>query len=184
MSVTPARPPASSPEPRDHLDAPLYGATIRQAVVRFWRKSAVFSGRASRSEYWWWVLVSVVVSLAMQVMTAAFFVEGFTSYLRTPTELSPLEWLWAGVTLVPVTALTVRRLHDSNRSGWWALLTVPDVLSLLLPAALQPPINPFQTTGPALVLSLITVVCGLTLLVLTILDPDRRGARYDRTRSE
>ncbi len=40
------------------LWAPYYGAPFPAAVKRFWKKYTVFSGRASRSEYWWWALVS------------------------------------------------------------------------------------------------------------------------------
>jgi hypothetical protein len=47
------------------LDKPLYGATFGQAISRFFKKYATFSGRASRSEYWWWVLASAIISAVL-----------------------------------------------------------------------------------------------------------------------
>jgi len=44
------------------LHLPQYDATIGQAASRFWRKFAVFSGLASRSEFWWWALIAFVIS--------------------------------------------------------------------------------------------------------------------------
>ena len=40
------------------LDAPLRGATFGQAFTRFFKKYAIFHGRASRSEFWWWFLAN------------------------------------------------------------------------------------------------------------------------------
>ena len=56
----PTAPPAP-PTGETPLWAPLYGASLPQAVRRFFAKYADFSGRASRSEYWWWYLVTVIV---------------------------------------------------------------------------------------------------------------------------
>src|SRR4029453_2251179 len=50
------------------LWAPYYGAPIGAAVKRFFKKYTVFTGRASRSEYWWWTLVSVVVSTVFNLI--------------------------------------------------------------------------------------------------------------------
>ena len=126
------------------LPAPLYGATIGQAVKRFWKKYATFSGRASRSEFWWWVLVSYGVTLVLgfvnqavvgpqpqpPVATATSPVDqaAFFAYLRAvlvwAAKASVLGNLWWLVQLVGLVALSVRRLHDTNRSGWWTPLYV------------------------------------------------------------
>lgn len=50
------------------LSAPLYGASFPQAVSRFFRKYATFSGRASRSEYWWWVLANTLVAVGFNLL--------------------------------------------------------------------------------------------------------------------
>src|SRR4051794_17713464 len=54
------------------LSQPLYGATIGQAVRRFWKKYVTFTGRASRSEFWWWYLVAVLVSIVLNTINRLF----------------------------------------------------------------------------------------------------------------
>lgn len=137
---------------------PLYGASLRQAITRFFRKYATFSGRASRSEYWWWQLATTVVYLVLAGSTVAIGVAG--GELDTGNavfSLGPafnvgvtLLAVWALATLVPQIALAVRRLHDTNLSGWFVLLR------------------------------LIPSVGDIVLLVLTIQPSNPAGARYDR----
>ena len=67
-------------------------------------KYAQFKGCASRPEFWWWFLFSVVASLALQVIS---------------TNLSAAFTI---ATLLPSFAVGARRLHDIDRSGWWQLL--------------------------------------------------------------
>ncbi len=64
------------------------------------RKFANFEGRASRAEYWWFFLFAFLLSM----LGAAF---------------GPLIFVVAAVLFVPNLAVTVRRLHDTNRTGWW-----------------------------------------------------------------
>ena len=52
-------------------DRPLYGAGFGQAVRRFWSKYATFSGRASRSEFWWWQLANLLVAVVLAVIVIA-----------------------------------------------------------------------------------------------------------------
>ena len=67
----PQQPNAFSPQTGETpLWAPLYGATLQQAVQRFFKKYAIFSGRASRSEYWWWALVSLIVGIVINIITS------------------------------------------------------------------------------------------------------------------
>jgi hypothetical protein len=54
----------------DPRSEPLPGATIAQAFVRFWTKYAVFTGRASRSEYWWWTLTFSVIYAVLLIVTS------------------------------------------------------------------------------------------------------------------
>lgn len=72
-------------------------------------KYATFTGRARRSEYWYFWLFNFVVGL---VLGAIFFA---------------LSWIWSLAVLIPGLAVSVRRLHDTGRSGWnllWALLPI------------------------------------------------------------
>jgi uncharacterized membrane protein YhaH (DUF805 family) len=86
-----------------------------QAVKTCFRKYADFHGRASRSEYWYWTLfISLLVLagfLVMRMLGLALLV-GITALL-------------AGLALfLPSLAVAVRRLHDTNTSGWWYLLAL------------------------------------------------------------
>ena len=183
------------------LHLPQYDATIGQAASRFWRKFAVFSGRASRSEYWWWALIAFVVSMVLQVVGSLIFGGGFFLVDSSDTSLDlrqlllPLapSLLWSLVTLLPSLALTVRRLHDTNRSGWWYLLGLPALASLppllIGVASLDPDrLAAGDVGGVAVsalvigaVLSLIGMIGGLIMLVFVILGPDPRGVRFDRS---
>jgi uncharacterized membrane protein YhaH (DUF805 family) len=103
------------------LWAPYYGAPFPAAVKRFFKKYATFSGRASRSEFWWWALVSFAVSVVLNIITGATATSTLDS---TPTLGigTILGVIWGLATLVPSLALVVRRLHDGGFSGLLALL--------------------------------------------------------------
>ena len=128
---------------------PLHRASLLIAMERFVRNALRLRGRASRSEYWWWILVNVVV-LGIAQIGVPVLVTGETP---EPTiALGPFgslfyahfeifHWsqgavpsnpiasfallfagLWMLATVIPGVTVAVRRLHDSNLSGWWALL--------------------------------------------------------------
>ncbi len=176
------------------LEDPLYDATFGQAVSRFWRKFGVFSGRASRSEYWWWTLASTGVSFVLQLV-GTLLSGGFVAQPQDLDLLSAryvLPLLWSLATFVPALALAVRRLHDTNRSGWWYLLVLPSLIGAVLMLVSLGSLNLEQlaTDGPAgmslapLLLGLGLLVVGsigsIVLIVFYILGPDPRGQRFDR----
>ena len=123
MTYAPQYPSAPSyPGPAGGLDQPLRGATIGQAFSRFWKKYATFSGRASRSEYWWMTLISVIVSVVISAIGIAA-AGGDVAAANSSTGVDDLlTGIWGLATLIPSLALAVRRLHDTNRSGWFVLL--------------------------------------------------------------
>jgi uncharacterized membrane protein YhaH (DUF805 family) len=133
------------------LWAPYYGAPFPAAVRRFFKKYATFSGRASRSEYWWWTLVSVGVSIIGNIIISAGAAAPSTaSGLSSTTAPGPgatigaiLLVIWALATIVPSLALSVRRLHDGNFSGWLLLIVlVPFLGALALLVFMILPSNP------------------------------------------
>ena len=71
------------------------------------RKYFDFRGRASRAEYWWFLLFGGLVAVPANL---------------AGSDLIP--YLVTGILLLPRLAVTVRRLHDTDRSGWWALLSL------------------------------------------------------------
>jgi uncharacterized membrane protein YhaH (DUF805 family) len=122
---------AEYPYPRrDPLSQPLPGATIAEAFVRFWSKYAVFSGRASRSEYWWWNLVFAVIYVAALILEAVLGKDS-PGYLA----VSIFFFLFVVAGLVPTYALLSRRLHDANLSAWnilWALVPLAGGIVMLV----------------------------------------------------
>ena len=93
------------------LSQPLRGASPRDAIVRFFKKYAGFEGRASRSEFWWAILFTFVVNMAINLILGADSTAG-----------SIVGGLFALAILVPQLSVGARRLHDTGRSGWWQLL--------------------------------------------------------------
>ena len=85
------------------------------------RNYATFSGRATRSEFWYWTLFAVLASAAAGIIDGVLFPQ-FGLF-------GPLISL---LLLLPGVAVSVRRLHDLDRSGWWLLLTVTGIGIVLL----------------------------------------------------
>ena len=97
--------------------------TFPGAIKSGFNNYATFRGRASRSEYWYWTLFVVLLSICTQLFDVAAF----------PYSVwSPTNTITAIVTLLPGLAVSVRRLHDVNRSGWWLLLTLTGIGILVL----------------------------------------------------
>lgn len=90
------------------------------------RKYAVFDGRARRMEYWMFVLINCLIVVVLSVVDT---VVGLFSLGNSIGALTGLYWL---VVLVPSIAVTVRRLHDTDRSGWWALLALLPLLGTIV----------------------------------------------------
>lgn len=80
---------------------------------------AQFSGRASRSEYWWFVLASVLV----------IFVAAFVDWIAGSAVVTVIAYLFL---IIPGIAVSVRRLHDTNRSGWYLLLNLVPLFGSIL----------------------------------------------------
>ncbi|HXD28596.1 MAG TPA: DUF805 domain-containing protein [Arthrobacter sp.] len=120
------------------LDQPLYGAGFGQAIKRFFTKYATFSGRASRSEYWWvqlfnFIIVAVLYGVAMGMMVGS--IDTTTGELTGAGFAVPLFilGLYGLAVIVPIIALTVRRLHDANFSGLlYLLVLVPGIGGLVI----------------------------------------------------
>ena len=74
------------------------------------KKYAVFSGRARRKEYWYFVLWYMIISIGLAIIGYAIGIGGI------------LQGIYALAVLIPNLAVAVRRLHDTGRSGWWLLI--------------------------------------------------------------
>jgi uncharacterized membrane protein YhaH (DUF805 family) len=131
MTQYPVAPPGAPP-----LDWPQYGIGFGGAVKRAFRKYGTFSGRASRSEYWWFALFTFLAFLALAIPAGALGNATSTDGGRTPGPagvpfLVLLTIFYFGI-LVPTLAVTVRRLHDAGYSGWLVLLNLVPVGGLVV----------------------------------------------------
>ena len=91
------------------------------ALKAFWSNYSNFKGRARRSEYWFIQLFLVLTNIAVAAIDLALMngdVERFIA--NGGGGIVGLVWIFA--TIVPALAVLIRRLHDTNRSGWWALI--------------------------------------------------------------
>ncbi|MBC7891544.1 MAG: DUF805 domain-containing protein [Sphingobacteriaceae bacterium] len=91
------------------------GSSILTNYTTVLKKFADFDGRARRSEYWYFFLVNVLVSISFNVI-------GMT--LGGSTFIGLLSMLFTLAVLVPSVAVAVRRMHDVGKSGWYALIPV------------------------------------------------------------
>ena len=100
---------------------------FQTSVKTCFKKYADFSGRALRSEFWWFVLFvslgSIVVTI-IDIMILGYSIESY----------GPVNIIFSVVLILPSIAVTARRLHDINKSGWWQLieLTIIGILLILV----------------------------------------------------
>jgi uncharacterized membrane protein YhaH (DUF805 family) len=113
--------------------------------VRVWQRYAEFSGRSRRMEYWMFTLIHALIILVFSIGIVGF---GMMKQPFIGAACTLLFGAYAVAALVPVLAVTVRRLHDIDKSGWWILI------------------------------SLVPVVGGLVLLVMTCFDGTRGSNLY------
>jgi len=137
--------------------------TFSESAKTCFGKYATFSGRASRSEYWWFTLLVLLVSLIPVIGT-----------------------LFSLAALIPSIAVAARRLHDTDRSGWWQIAPQGGVLLTLLLVSIQANIL-------ATVAGLATVGMIVALLIWLVREggtgdnrfgPDPLGAAHAPNTSE
>jgi uncharacterized membrane protein YhaH (DUF805 family) len=106
------------------------------------KKYAEFNGRARRKEYWMFFLISTVISIILAV------IDSFTGTISEEAGLGLFSGIYALAVLIPGLSVTVRRLHDTDRSGWWILI------------------------------GLIPIIGGIALLIFMVLDSTPGGNQY------
>jgi uncharacterized membrane protein YhaH (DUF805 family) len=90
------------------------------------KKYAVFSGRSRRMEYWYFVLFNIIVSIVLGA------IDGLLGTLGSGTGVGLLSGLYGLAILIPSLAVTVRRLHDIDRSGWWILIALVPLIGTIV----------------------------------------------------
>lgn len=111
-----------APNPLENSnDAPLKLRDIGRAYINVWRKYAQFSGRSSRLEFWSFKLIDILLSVL---------------FLSLFSDIGGLIYL--AVSLVPATAVLVRRLHDINKCGAWVFFPYGILILLMEMVAITP----------------------------------------------
>jgi uncharacterized membrane protein YhaH (DUF805 family) len=111
--------------------------SFMQAVTSGFKRYVDFQGRSSRSEYWYWVLFSAIAGFVIGFIFG--FIQGLIEGLAggpnaASTLISAISPLVSLALFLPTLAVAIRRLHDTNRGGWWYLLvfTIVGVIPLLI----------------------------------------------------
>ena len=90
------------------------------------KQYAVFKGRARRKEYWFFILFNLIASVVLTV------IDFMTGLLDAELGIGLLSGLYSLAVLIPSLAVTVRRLHDTDRSGWWLLIGLVPLLGAIV----------------------------------------------------
>ena len=93
-----------------------------EAISVCFSKYATFSGRAARPEYWYWVLFTVLASVIFVLIELN----------ASANAGRALDAIFNIATVIPSIAVAARRLHDTDRSGWWQLLVFIPVIGWVL----------------------------------------------------
>ncbi|PAX09756.1 DUF805 domain-containing protein [Sphingomonas lenta] len=155
-----------------------------------YRRYAEFSGRSRRKEYWMFLLFTIIVNIAL---TATQGVLGLSlgggdgvGALAAIGGIGLLSLIFGLGSLIPSIAVAMRRLHDTNRSGWWLLAPVlPYILGVLVMvgglfgAASGAGANSAAAgAGAGLILTSIGLILGLVLLVFFCIEGTRGPNRF------
>ena len=124
-------------------------------------KYANFKGRASRSEFWFFYLF-LVIGYAISISTMFISIKLFIGTIL----------IFSLAMIIPSIAVTVRRLHDINKSGWFILLPLPfDIMVRVLEKSSE---------GLSLVFLVISLGLYIYLLVLYCTDGDKKNNRFGK----
>lgn len=202
--AAPTNDPSWTDEPP--LNQPYYGISFGGAIVRFFKKYATFSGRASRSEFWWVYLFMCIVNGGLIFLSSAFSsanagdtgsVVGLDVAFFFGSVFNILEFIWWIATIVPSIAIYVRRLHDANKPG--TLILVPYALCaagiMAIPVTVGGSFAGFAGSmasadqlGGAIAVMIGGILASIALflagfivwLVFAVKGSDPQGARFDR----
>ncbi|PID36282.1 MAG: DUF805 domain-containing protein [Rhodobacterales bacterium] len=105
-----------------------------ESVRTVYSKYATFSGRATRSEYWWFILFYMIAYAALTFVDGALFgsVERLVYGVKVEMQVMALSGIFALASFLPSLGVAVRRLHDTDRSGWWFLIAFVPLIGFIV----------------------------------------------------
>jgi uncharacterized membrane protein YhaH (DUF805 family) len=108
------------------------------AIKKGFKGYVVWNARSTRSEYWWWSLFALIVVIVMAILDSIIFGGQFGA-------VGPLYTISALALFLPGLSVSVRRLHDIDRTGWWLWIMLIPIIGFivllvfaLLPSAMGP----------------------------------------------
>ena len=109
------------------------------AIKKGFRGYVVWNARSTRSEYWWWSLFAVIVAIVASVIDTAIFSSDMTM------GIGPVGGIVTLALFLPGLSVWIRRLHDTDRTGWWVWIMLIPILGaivslifVLLPSKMGP----------------------------------------------
>jgi uncharacterized membrane protein YhaH (DUF805 family) len=127
------------------------------------RKYFTFSGRAQRSEYWWFYLFTIIVGIVAAIFDGAIF--GWVN-----ADEGPIGSLTSLALLIPSLSAGWRRLHDTGRSGWWiggGIIAIVVMAIILIVAAVTNGDDVFAS-GDSVVFGVLAIIFALGILAYII----------------
>ena len=98
---------------------------FQTSIKTCFNKFAVFSGRASRSEFWFFVLFGILGGIITSIIDVMILGYPFE-------ENGPINLIFSVALIIPSISVAARRLHDINKTGWWQLLWITIIGGILL----------------------------------------------------
>jgi uncharacterized membrane protein YhaH (DUF805 family) len=150
-----------------------------ESIQTCFQKYFVFSGRARRSEFWWFLLFAILMRIGLGFVDSAVFhtpdqvVANGTGFFEAfaigyeNTTNGVLTGIFNLAVFIPNLAVTSRRLHDTGRSGWWQIL--PLVLLFVVGVIMGvAALSSYSAMGDSGVSLFVTVVCVLAVLISVV----------------
>jgi uncharacterized membrane protein YhaH (DUF805 family) len=103
------------------------GETVLDWMLLPLKRYAEFTGRSRRKEYWMFFLFCLIVSVVANIIDGVLGMSGMVGGVY-----GPVTTLFALAVLVPSIAVGIRRLHDTNRSGWWILIALVPLIGAIV----------------------------------------------------
>ncbi|RYH08811.1 DUF805 domain-containing protein [Tropicimonas sp. IMCC6043] len=109
-----------------------------EAVKTCLSKYVTFSGRAQRSEFWWFVLFAYGFGIVFSIVDLSLFGETTTiatdgtASVSSETDFAPFTSIFGLAVVLPYISVSVRRLHDTDRSGWWYWLGLIPLIGVIV----------------------------------------------------
>jgi uncharacterized membrane protein YhaH (DUF805 family) len=108
----------------EYSEPPKLGFT--DAIKMGFRGYVVWDARSTRSEYWWWALFAIIVAFASSIIDSILFSSDMAS------GLGPVNVITSLALFLPGLSVWIRRLHDTDRTGWWVWIVLIPIVGWIV----------------------------------------------------